>query len=144
MPGSWEPGRIHVLDAIFIKIFLITASTLRGFDYLLPSGNAPATIESMASAFPIAVWAWMLLIPSSILLIGLSARLHFAVWLGHGLLAVVYMGLFASFAMVFVERPYFNGMRSATELLVPLLLHALICVRTGWRPPRCEVIKTDD
>ena len=141
MPGSWEPGRFNLSDAVVIKATLIFMAFLRGIDWLTPtvtSSPTPVT-ETMQTAFPLEIWALMIMAPATVLLIGLVLRIHFFVWLGHGLLAVTYMGLFTSLLLVYAQRPYFDGIRSATVLLAPLVLHTLLVVRTGWRPPRWDL-----
>lgn len=139
MPGSWEPGRFHLTDALVLKVVLIAMGVMRGIDYLTPSvrGWTPVT-ESMVGAFPLQVWAAMVLIPTATLMIGLLGRIHIAVWLGHGLLAGVYAALVVSLGLVYIERPFFDGMRSVTVLFLPATLHAVITARTGWRPPRWD------
>lgn len=140
LPGSWEPGRFHLSDALVIKATLIFMGLWRGFDYFTPAVTAPSTVtETMQTAFPLEVWGILILAPTLALAAGLALRMHFAVWIGHGLLAVVYAGLVVSLMLVYIERPLFDGIRSATVLLAPLVLHALLCVRTGWRPPKWDL-----
>ncbi len=135
MPGSWEPGRIRLEDTLVIKAVLIMTATVRGLDYLAPKPplSTPA-VESMRVAFPLAVWGLLFVIPAAVLLLGLLGRIHVAVWLGHGLLAVVYLALAVALGSEYVTHPWWNGIRSATGLLLPVGLHAMICLRTGWRP----------
>lgn len=136
VPGSWEPGRFHLTDAITLKIVLIFMAANRAFDYFTPTFVSPSTVtEVMQTAFPMWAWGCMILLPLFCLIIGLAARIHFMVWLGHGLLAVVYLALIVSLGLVYIDRPLFDGSRSATALLAPLVLHGMICVRTGWKPP---------
>lgn len=136
VPGSWEPGSFHLTDAITLKIVLIFMAANRAFDYFTPAIVAPRTVtEVMKTAFPMWVWSLMILLPLAFLTVGLIARIHFLVWLGHGLLAVVYLALVVSLGLVYIDRPLFDGSRSATVLLAPLFLHGIICVRTGWKPP---------
>lgn len=139
VPGSWEPGRIHLTDALTIKVVLIVMALVRGADYLSPIVRTTPLIEQMQVSFPIEVWGWMLVIPALILVTGIGARVHLAVWLGHGLLAVAYLALAAATFPEYLGRMWFDGIRNATVLLAPLALHSLICIRTGWRPPRWEV-----
>lgn len=135
MPGSWEPGRIHLVDALTIKVVLIVTATIRGLDYMSPAVRIGPAAEQMQVSFPLVVWGLMLVIPATILAFGLASRTHFAVWLGHGLLAIVYLCLMVAMGAEFVTRPWWDGIRSASGLLTPVALHALICARTGWRPP---------
>lgn len=137
MPGSWEPGRFHLSDALIIKVTLIAMALWRGIDYFTPQVAGPTPVsESMASAFPLEVWAVFVIVSGLILAFGLVTRMHFAVWLGHGLLAAFYATLFVSLLVVYVQRPLWDGIRSSTVILAPLVLHTLLSIRTGWRPPR--------
>lgn len=135
-PGSWEPGRFGLPDAVTIKLVLILMAANRSFDYFTPRVTSPTTVtETMQTAFPLWWWGIMLAVPTILLATGLAARVHFAVWMGHGLLAIVYLGIVTALGMVYIERPLFDGSRSVTALLAPLVLHTLLCARTGWRPP---------
>lgn len=133
-PGSWEPGRIGLLDALVLKAVLITTATVRGLDYLSPVERTTTAVETMQLAFPLEVWGFMFLAPAMLLFVGLSARIHFAVWLGHGLLAISYFALLVALGGEYVTRPWWDGIRSASGMLLPTTLHALICFRTGWKP----------
>lgn len=144
LPGSWEPGRFGLADALTIKLTLIFVAGMRGFDYLTPTPRTSSVQESMQTAFPMTVWAALVLIPAAALAAGLLLRVHFAVWLGHGILAIIYAALTVSIGWVYMQNPLWDGIRSATALLVPTVLHALLCVRTGWRPPRWESTATGE
>lgn len=135
-PGSWEPGRFGLTDAVAVKLVLILMAANRSFDYFTPRDAGPTTVtETMQTAFPLEWWGVMLAVPTLLLATGLAGRIHFAVWVGHGLLAIVYLALVTALGMVYIERPLFDGSRSVTVLLAPLVLHTLLCFRTGWRPP---------
>lgn len=135
-PGSWEPGRFGLSDAVAIKVMLIVMAANRAVDYFTPQATGPTTVtEMMQTAFPLWGWGAMMIFPTLALATGLVTRTHFAVWLGHGLLAVIYLALVVSLGMVYIERPLFDGSRSMTALLAPLTLHAVLCYRTGWKPP---------
>ena len=74
------------------------------------------------------------------LALGLILRIHFLVWLGHGLLAAAYVAVFVSLSSEYLQREMWEGIRSATVVLAPLVLHALLSFRTGWRPPNWGAI----
>lgn len=139
VPGSWEPGRIGFYDAMIINATLVLVALSRGFDYVGPSHNpnrpSTGTFDTMEAAFPMEIWGWFILIPAGILATSLIFRVHISVWLGHGLLAIIYFALAIALGSEFVVRPWWDGIRSATTLILPTVLHALICIRTGWRPP---------
>ena len=139
-PGSWEPGRFHLSDALVLKVTLVFMAFWRGFDYLIPPSEITQTIETMMLAFPLTVWGGAFLVLAAVLVVGLILRIHFLVWLGHGLLAAAYVAVFVSLASVYLQREMFEGIRSATVVLAPLVLHGLLSLRTGWRPPNWELV----
>ena len=134
-PGSWEPGRFHLSDALLLKVTLVLMAFARGFDYITPPPRLTQVTETMMLAFPLEVWGGAFLALAVILAVGLILRVHFLVWLGHGLLAAAYVAVFVSLSSVYLQREMFEGIRSATVVLSPLVLHGLLSFRTGWRPP---------
>ena len=139
-PGSWEPGRFHLSDALLLKVTLVLMAFARGFDYITPPSRVTEVTETMMLAFPLTVWGGAFLALAVVLGVGLALRIHFLVWLGHGLLAAAYVAVFVSLASVYLQREMFEGIRSATVVLAPLVLHGLLSLRTGWRPPNWEVV----
>lgn len=138
-PGSWEPGRFRLSDALVIKGTLVLMALARGFDYITPPPRLTQVTETMMLAFPLEVWGGAFLALAVILAVGMILRVHFMVWLGHGLLAAAYVAVFVSLSSVYLQREMFEGIRSATVVLSPLVLHGLLSFRTGWRPPNWEV-----
>lgn len=138
-PGSWEPGRFHLSDALVIKVTLVVMALARGFDYMTPPSRVTQVTEMMMLAFPLTVWGGAFMILATMLAVGLALRVHFLVWLGHGLLAASYVAVFVSLSSVYLQREMFEGIRSATVILAPLVLHGLLSFRTGWRPPNWEL-----
>lgn len=134
-PGSWEPGRFHLSDALLLKVTLVLMAFARGFDYITPPSRVTEVTETMMLAFPLTVWGGAFLILAAMMAVGLALRIHFLVWLGHGLLAAAYVAVFVSLSSVYLQREMFEGIRSATVVLAPLVLHGLLSYRTGWRPP---------
>lgn len=139
-PGSWEPGRFHLSDALALKATLVVMALTRGFDYMTPPSRITEVTETMVLAFPLTVWGGAFLILAAILAAGLILRVHFLVWLGHGLLAASYVGVFVSLSSVYLDREMWDGIRSASVVLAPMVLHGLLSFRTGWRPPNWEVV----
>ena len=138
-PGSWEPGRFHLSDALILKGTLVLMAFARGFDYITPPGQITQVTETMMLAFPLEVWGGAFLALAAMLAVGLILRIHFLVWLGHGLLAAAYVAVFVSLSSVYLQREMWDGIRSATVVLAPLVLHGLLSSRTGWKPPNWEV-----
>lgn len=138
-PGSWEPGRFRLSDALVIKGTLVLMALARGFDYLTPPPQLTQVTETMMLAFPLTVWGGAFMALGAMMALGLILRIHFLVWLGHGLLAAAYVAVFVSLSSVYLQREMLEGIRSATVVLAPLTLHGLLSFRTGWRPPNWEV-----
>ena len=139
-PGSWEPGRFHLSDALLLKVTLVLMAFARGFDYITPPSRVTEVTETMMLAFPLTVWGGAFLALAVVLGVGLSLRIHFLVWLGHGLLAAAYVAVFVSLSSVYLQREMWDGIRSATVVLAPLVLHGLLSFRTGWKPPNWQVV----
>ena len=139
-PGSWEPGRFHLSDALVLKGTLVFMAFWRGFDYITPPPALTPVTETMMLAFPLTVWGGAFLVLAAVLAVGLILRIHFLVWLGHGLLAAAYVAVFVSLSSVYLQREMWEGIRSATVVLAPLVLHGLLSLRTGWRPPNWTVV----
>ena len=139
-PGSWEPGRFHLSDALVLKVTLVVMAISRGFDYLTPPTEVGPVTETMMLAFPLPVWGGAFLILAAMLAVGMILRIHFLVWLGHGLLAAAYVAVFVALAGVYMQREMWDGIRSASALLAPMALHGLLSFRTGWKPPNWGLV----
>ena len=139
-PGSWEPGRFRLPDALVLKGTLVLMALARGFDYITPPSRVTEVTETMMLAFPLTVWGGAFLILAAVLAVGLILRIHFLVWIGHGLLAAAYVAVFVSLSSVYLQREMWEGIRSATVVLAPLVLHGLLSFRTGWKPPNWQVV----
>src|SRR5699024_3594503 len=138
-PGSWEPGRFRLPDALVLKVTLVVMALARGFDYMTPPSRVTEVTETMMLAFPLTVWSGAFLILAAVLAAGLLLRIHFLVWIGHGLLAAAYVAVFVSLASVYLQREMWDGIRSATVVLAPLVVHGLLSVGPGWKPPHWEL-----
>ena len=138
-PGSWEPARFHLSDALLLKVTLVLMAFARGFDYITPPSRITEVTETMMLAFPLTVWGGAFLALAVVLGVGLALRIHFMVWLGHGLLAAAYVAVFVSLSSAYLQREVWDGIRSATVDRPPLVLHGLLSSRTGWKPPNWEV-----
>src|SRR5690625_560759 len=95
-PGSWEPGRFHLSDALVLKVTLVFMAFWRGFDYITPPIQVGPITESMMLAFPLPVWGAAFLILAAMLAVGLMLSIHCFVWVAPGMLAVSYGAVFDS------------------------------------------------
>ena len=78
-PGSWEPGRFHLSDALLLKGTLVFMAFWRGFDYITPPPALTPVTETMMLAFPLSVWGGAFLVLAAMLTAGLALRIHFLV-----------------------------------------------------------------
>jgi hypothetical protein len=70
-----------------------------------------------------------------ILTVGMLNRWHAFVWTGHVILCLAYAGLCVGLVFGYLDRPWFDGIRSGTGLA---LLHYLLWWRMGFRPAQIE------
>ncbi|MEF7710307.1 hypothetical protein V4W75_26975, partial [Bacillus cereus] len=62
------------------------------------------------------------------------ARRHLIVYIGHSILAVTYSALAVGILAASLTRPWLDGVRGASVLILPTLMHWLIWWRTGPAP----------
>lgn len=135
-PGSWEPGRFGVWDSIAITSLLVLVALVRGWDYLTPAYIHSPGLSVVEQAFPLHVWGFAFALPALGLATSVLTRIHAGVWLGHWLLAITYVALAVGLAAEYTTRPWFDGIRSSTAMVLPAAIHLAVAIRTGWRPPR--------
>lgn len=140
--GDWQPAHLTRSDNTVIIATMCLLALARAYDYGFGMDERPAplidgkpaSVVSIASAFPL--WAWALALGSSVfaLVAGALVRKHVVVWLAHALSWTVYLALFAATLAPVLDRPYWDGLRGATPLLGPVVIHFLFWLRTGRRP----------
>ena len=135
-PGSWEPGRLGLRDSIGITVLLIAVAMVRGIDYITPAPISTTALSIVEQAAPLWAWGMGFMIPAVVLAASTLTRVHLGVWVGHWLLAIAYVSLAVGLGAEYVTRPWLDGIRSATAMMLPAILHCTVAVRTGWRPPR--------
>lgn len=140
--GDWQPAHLTRSDNTIIIATMCLLALSRAYDYGIGDDNRPAplingkpaTVVSIASTFPLWVWAVALLSSVVSLCLGALFRKHVVVWLAHALSWIVYLGLFVATMAPILDRPYWDGLRGATPLLGPVVIHFLFWVRTGRHP----------
>lgn len=114
---------------------LIVMPVVRALDYSTgeDNGGSLTAVEAFAP-----IWAWSIpfYIGAAILILGVRTRRHLVVYVGHSILAVTYstlaVGIFASC----ITQPWLDGIRGASVLILPTLLHWQNWWRTGPAPIR--------
>lgn len=146
-PRRWQVAQLTRIDVVRLTWLLWVVALIRGLDYAtghddawptpvaVPLGHAPKTaLVGIEAAFPLWAWAPMFLTACLVLLVGITRRWHAWVWAGHVALACLYLGLAVGLMAGYAERPWLDGIRNSTGLLVAAALHALLWWRMGPRP----------
>jgi hypothetical protein len=125
------PGAVLVLTGVLILMALN-----RALDYALGESSGAAQLSVVEDAFPLRVWAAGLAVAGLTLAAGVALRVHALVWAGHGMLAIIYAMLCAGVLFSVIGDPHHEGFRLVTLLLLPTVLHCLLCIHTGRTPMR--------
>lgn len=132
---TWRPAAFTPADLWVLLGGLVAIASLRGLDYATGDDRVSQSLSVVEDAFPLPVWGAFTLAAASVLALGITARVHAAVFIGHGLLAGVYLALGVGVALSVRELgPWWDGIRSGGDLLFFGLLHGVLCFRTGPRP----------
>lgn len=132
---TWRPAAFTSADLWVLLGGLVAIASLRGFDYATGNDRVSQSLSIVEDAFPLPVWGAFTLVAAVVLAVGITVRVHALVFVGHGLLAGVYLALGAGVASsVAGMGGWWDGIRSGGDLLFFAALHAYLCVRTGPRP----------
>ena len=133
--GSWVPARLTSSDQWLVLLALVILPLVRALDYSTGSDSGYSGSLAVVEAFaPIWMWSIPFYLGAMILAYGIVSRRHLVVYLGHSVLAVTYSSLFVGIMASVVTTPWLDGVRSASILTLPTLLHWLIWWRTGPAP----------
>lgn len=145
----WQVATLTRIDVVRLTWLLWGLGVVRGLDYGTGAdtaiaagtpapafvGHAPVSaLVGIEAAFPLWIWSILILTSSGLLLVGLVRRWHSWVWVGHVALSALYLALSLGLAYGYLDRPAFDGIRTATGLLFPASLHALLWWRMGPVP----------
>ncbi|MFC5676080.1 hypothetical protein [Aeromicrobium endophyticum] len=145
-PARWRPARLLIADVVVLTIGLTSVAAIRGFDYSTgddsrargPKPGVESALVGIEAAFPLWTWGLMLGAGVAFLIVGMTCRWHSFVWTGHVILCFAYAGLCAGLVAGYLDRPWFDGIRSGAGLALPALLHYLLWWRMGFRPVETE------
>lgn len=131
--GSWQPARLTSTDHMLILYALMIMPIVRAFDY--SSGDdASASLTAVEGFAPMWAWAIFFYLGALVLAYGVRARRHLIVYIGHSILAVTYSALAVGVLATSLTRPWLDGVRGASVLILPTLMHWMIWWRTGPAP----------
>lgn len=143
--GDWRPAAFTQGDVLTLVVVVYLQAVVRAYDYATgDDARTTMTLHTVERAFPLHIWAALILAGASIGILGMLLRRHMTVWIGHGILLVVYVGLCAGIAASAASHPYLDGIRGATALLGPIVIHVIVLLRMGPRPlPRDRARPTE-
>lgn len=131
--GSWQPARLTSTDHMLVLYALMIMPIVRAFDY--SSGDdASASLTAVEGFAPMWAWAIFFYLGALVLAYGVRARRHLIVYIGHSILAVTYSALAVGILAASMTHPWMDGVRGASVLILPTLMHWLIWWRTGPAP----------
>lgn len=141
-PARWRPARLRPFDVGLVTLLLIVVAAFRGLDYLTgddsgarsPQPGKPSALVGIEAAAPLHLWGWLIILGVALIAVGMWRRWHFPVWVGHVVLFATYLGLCVGLLPAYLGRSDFDGIRTATGLIVPVGLHLLLWFRMGPRP----------
>ena len=129
--GTWRPAILTSGDAITIKVALACSAALRAADYGVDAIRGGDAVEQ---ALPVGVWATICGLVAFLILTGMAARAHWAVFAGHFLGAVTYLALsVGAFQHAFTQVPP-DEWRRGGSLLVIAIVHWMFAMRSGPTP----------
>lgn len=129
--GTWRPAILTSGDVITIKVALAVTATLHAADYGVDIVRGGDVVEQ---ALPVGVWATICALVAFLILAGMAARAHWAVFAGHFLGAVTYLALsVGAFQHAFTLVPP-DEWRRGGPLFVVALIHWMLAMRSGPTP----------
>lgn len=142
--GRWLAPQLRGRDIHVLMLLFCALAAVRAWDYATGVDGVAAAPNSalgaVERAFPLGVWAALLVLGVGGVLAGMAGRWTPVVAAGSLLLAVVYFGLSAGLLIEYLGRPALDGIRGATGLAMPVVWHIIIAThaitlrRTGARP----------
>lgn len=129
--GTWRPAILTSGDVITLKVALACSAALRAIDY---GDDAIRGGDAVEQALPVGVWATICGLVAFLILTGMAARAHWAVFAGHFLGAVTYLALsVGAFQHAFTQVPP-DEWRRGGALLVIAIVHWMFAMRSGPTP----------
>ena len=126
----WRQGVLTSSDQMLIVYFAIVVSLARGIDYI--TGTKAAFHDVIRVAFNNYLLGMALISAVALLSIGMLAKIHKAVFLGHGFLSLVYFVLTIGIVLSWDNGPQI--FRSISVMSFSAFIHLMWMLRTGATP----------
>ncbi|MEQ7008461.1 hypothetical protein ABN028_20005 [Actinopolymorpha sp. B17G11] len=107
----------------FLAWLLALVAATRGLDYVLGDPVGGPALRYVVALAPLDMWGLAFLVAGTLLGAGLSLQRHIAVWIGHGLLGIVYLTL--AIALGQAAASLGDGWRGTGTFLTLSALHLL-------------------
>lgn len=133
LTARWRPAVLTAGDIVLATYAVVTMALLRAYDYGTGTDITP-TLTIVEAAMPLWLWSVLFAGGGMALLIGARCRIHALVWTGHAWLFVLYLAMLTGIAWVVAFTPWLDNIRSASVLILPVLMHFLLALRTGPSP----------
>ncbi len=129
--------RLEPRDFFWLSWALVAGAAARAWDLTFPV--ADSTLYRITPVGEIGQYAWAVAFAAGVvfLIVGLVARLHYAVWLGHGLLGTTYTALlFGMLIYAWINPAHLisQDLRWIGALGPVALLNWLLWLRMGAKP----------
>jgi len=131
---DWRPARLVHGDIIALTATLVAQASIRAYDYGTGADGTGRSLALVERAAPLWVWALIFAAGDLCLIAGMVRRCHMAVWAGHVSLAIAYLVLTVGILIPTLVVPWADGIRAASVLLTPMILHWIFSLRMGPRP----------
>lgn len=144
--GSWQSPRLVRIDILVLIVTLLTQAGIRAWDYGTGNDRFDQSLTLIEEAIPLYGWGIILGVLTFSLALGIALKIHIVVWASHFLLGSMYLILTIGMVIsVFDNNPFpWDGIRSGSILLTPMMLHFVLAIRTGPNPiVEEEVIVTE-
>lgn len=105
-------------EVVFVQICVIIAALARALDYLIPPNPDIDVLSVVESAMPLPVWGGLMLLGGLLALLGLHWERFPWAFLGHTLLAAVYLAFTAGAFIEVMSRDTIEGWRTPIEWLL--------------------------
>jgi hypothetical protein len=133
--------------ARFLSWVLAVNALINGWDYTHTPARVTKSLTVVEQMASLHTWGMGFYIGGGLLCVGLLIKRHLAVWIGHFICAVLYLGFTVStFQAVWevmnneILRKQGSIWRAVANVLVFFLLHAVFCVVRGFVPRR-EIVQ---
>lgn len=126
-----------------ISWFLGVYAVVTGWDYLhTPTGAAGRSLTVVERLATLHTWGILFIITGGVLMLGLAAKRHLLVWVGHFVCCILYAGFTIATVQAVLDvmlspppgATPSSIWRAIPIALLPAVLHGLLCAIRGFVP----------